>query len=101
MKKTLWQRAKERANKQQVTILALMLIPDSFAIALSAITAYNFRFPDAAVMEDGKPAIAQFEYRGILTVLVVAWIALLIATGTYKFSHATLVVFNLRMIIKR
>jgi exopolysaccharide biosynthesis polyprenyl glycosylphosphotransferase len=101
MKKTLWQRAKERANRQQVTILALMLIPDSVAIALSAVTAYNFRFPDASVLADGKPAIAQFEYRGILTVLVVAWIALLIATGTYKFSHATLVVFNLRMIIKR
>ena len=101
MKKTLLQRIKEKSNAQQVTILALMLIPDSFAIALSAITAYNFRFPDSATMVDGKPAIAQFEYRGILTVLVIAWIGLLIATGTYRFNHATLVVFNLRMIIKR
>jgi exopolysaccharide biosynthesis polyprenyl glycosylphosphotransferase len=101
LKKTLLQRIKEKSNAQQVTILALMLIPDSFAIALSAITAYNFRFPDSATMVDGKPAIAQFEYRGILTVLVIAWIGLLIATGTYRFNHATLVVFNLRMIIKR
>lgn len=101
MKKTLLQRIKEKSNAQQVIILALMLIPDSFAIALSAITAYNFRFPDAATLVDGKPVIAQFEYRGILMIVVIAWIGLLIATGTYRFNHATLVVFNLRMIIKR
>ena len=95
------QKVKERANRQQVVILALMLIPDAFAIALSAVTAYNFRFPDAAALVDGKPAIAQFEYKGILVVLVCAWILSLVATGTYRFNHATLVVFNLRMIIKR
>ena len=101
MKKSLMQKVKERANRQQVVILALMLIPDAFAISLSAVTAYNFRFPDAAALVDGKPAIAQFEYRGILVVLVCAWILSLVATGTYRFNHATLVVFNLRMIIKR
>lgn len=101
MKKPLIQRVKENANPQQVVILALMLIPDAFAIAFSAITAYNFRFPDAQDSIDGVPAIAQFEYRGILSLLVIAWIGTLIATGTYRFNHATLVVFNLRMIIKR
>ena len=101
MKKSMMQRVKDRANRQQVVILALMLIPDAFAIALSAVTAYNFRFPDAATLVDGKPAIAQFEYKGILVVLVCAWILSLVATGTYRFNHATLVVFNLRMIIKR
>ena len=101
MKKSLIQKVKERANRQQVVILALMLIPDAFAISLSAVTAYNFRFPDAAALVDGKPAIAQFEYRGILVVLVCAWVLSLVATGTYRFNHATLVVFNLRMIIKR
>ena len=55
MKKTLWQ----RVNKQQVTILALMMIPDSFAIFLSAITAYNFRFPDA--ITGTAPSIAEIE----------------------------------------
>ncbi|QLL25521.1 hypothetical protein DLE04_03505 [Actinobacteria bacterium IMCC26103] len=78
-----------------------MLIPDAIAIALSAVTAYNFRFPDAAALVDGKPAIAQFEYKGILFVLVCAWILALVTTGTYRFNHATLVIFNLRMIIKR
>ena len=101
MKKSLLIRVKERANRQQVVILALMLIPDAIAIALSAVTAYNFRFPDADALVDGKPAIAQFEYRGILVVLVCAWIFMLVATGTYRFNHATLVVFNLRLIIKR
>ena len=101
MKKPLILRIKERANTQQVVILALMLIPDSIAIALSAVTAYAWRFPDATTLVDGKPAIAQFEYRGILAFLVTSWILVLIATGTYRFNHATLVIFNLRMIIKR
>jgi exopolysaccharide biosynthesis polyprenyl glycosylphosphotransferase len=101
MKKSLMHRVKERANRQQVVILALMLIPDAIAIALSAVTAYNFRFPDAATLIDGKAAIAQFEYRGILVIIVAAWVAVLITTGSYRFNHATLVVFNLRMIIKR
>ena len=78
-----------------------MLIPDSIAIALSAVTAYAWRFPDTTTLVDGKPAIAQFEYRGILAFLVISWILVLIATGTYRFNHATLVIFNLRMIIKR
>ena len=78
-----------------------MLIPDSIAIALSAATAYAWRFPDSTTLVDGKPAIAQFEYRGILAFLVISWILVLIATGTYRFNHATLVIFNLRMIIKR
>jgi exopolysaccharide biosynthesis polyprenyl glycosylphosphotransferase len=101
LKKPLLERLKERANPQQVAILALMLIPDSLAIGFSAITAYNFRFPDSRASTEANPAIAQFEYRGILLVLVISWIAVLIATGTYRFNHATLVVFNLRMLIKR
>ena len=101
MKKPLLQKLRERANPQQIAILALMLIPDSLAIALSAITAYNFRFPESSTLVDGKPAIAQFEYRGILAIVVLAWIATLVTSGTYRFNHATLVVFNLRMIIKR
>ena len=101
MKKPLLQKLRERANPQQIVILALMLIPDTFAIALSAITAYNLRFPESSTLVDGKPVIAQFEYRGILAIVVLAWIATLVTSGNYRFKHATLVVFNLRMIIKR
>jgi len=101
MKKPLLQKLRERSNPQQIVILALMLIPDSIAIALSAITAYILRFPESTTLVDGKPAIAQFEYRVILAIVVLAWIATLVTSGTYRFNHATLVVFNLRMIIKR
>jgi exopolysaccharide biosynthesis polyprenyl glycosylphosphotransferase len=101
MKKPLLDRLKVLSRRQQVVILALMLIPDAIAIALSAFTAYNFRFSDAATFIDGKPAIAQFEYKKILFVLVCAWIFTLVATGSYRFNHATLVVFNLRLVIKR
>ena len=82
-------------------ILSLMLIPDSFAMSLSAFTGYNFRFPEGQTRVDGKPAIAQFQYGGILVAIVITWILILLTTGTYRFNHATLVVFNLRMIIKR
>jgi exopolysaccharide biosynthesis polyprenyl glycosylphosphotransferase len=101
MKKSMMQRVKNRANRQQVVILALMLIPDAFAIALSAVTAYMTRFTGDRNFIASSVATAQFEYRGILFWVVLAWIFSLILTGTYRFNHATLVVFNLRMIIKR
>ena len=101
MNKPLAQRIKEKANLQQVAILALMLVPDSIAIALSAITAYMTRFTANKNFIASSVATAQFEYRAILFWVVAAWILSLILTGTYRFNHATLVVFNLRMIIKR
>lgn len=101
MKKPLSLRIEESANPQQVIILGLLLVPDAIAITFSAITAYTFRFQGAIAQSGEKPAIAQFEYRGILSLLVVAWIVTLVATGTYHFNHTTLVTFNLRMIFKR
>jgi hypothetical protein len=77
------------------------LIPDSLAIVFSAITAYNFRFPEAGAGIEATPAIAQFDYRGVMTALVVAWVGVLISTGTYRANHANLVVFYLSIIIKR
>ena len=82
MNKSLWQQAMERTNKQQVTILALMLIPDSIAIALSTITAYNFRFPDSGT--SSAPSIAEIDYKFILFLVAIAWIFILLVTGTYK-----------------
>ena len=99
MKNSLLQQAKQRINKQQVTILALMLIPDSVAIALSTITAYNFRFPDSGTST--APTIAEFDYKLILFLVALAWILILLITGTYKFNHATLVGLNLRLVAKR
>lgn len=101
MKKSYVQRLKERSNPQQLTILVLQLIPDSIAIALSAVTAYATRFQSNENYLAGSKVTSQFEYRGILTVLVIAWIGFMVASGIYRFSHSTLVIFNLRMVIKR
>lgn len=97
-----WQiRAKNALNAYQISIIALMLIPDSIAISLAAVVAYANRFPDAASARMVTPAINQIEYKNILGGIVLAWILVLIFSGTYKFSHATLVVFNLRLLLKR
>jgi hypothetical protein len=95
------ERLKSTLNAYQISIIALMLIPDSIAISLAALVAYVNRFPEAVSGEIATPAINQFEYKNILVGIVIAWIAVLIFSGTYKFSHATLVVFNLRLLLKR
>ena len=87
MKKSMMKRVKDRANRQQVVILALMLIPDAFAIALSAVTAYMTRFTGDKNFIASSVATAQFEYRGILFWVVVAWIFSLILTGTLTMQH--------------
>ena len=92
---------KQNVKPQQVVILAIMLIPDSIAIARSALTAYRTRLNSSTSRLASSSQASQFEYKGILVVLVVAWVLTLIASGTYRLNHATLVVFNLRMIIKR
>jgi exopolysaccharide biosynthesis polyprenyl glycosylphosphotransferase len=101
MRKSILHRLKAYTNRQQVFILALMLIPDALAITLSAVTAYATRFQADKNYLAATPTTAQFEYRGILALLVAAWVSILISTGTYRFNHATLVIFNLRLVIKR
>ena len=101
MEKRWQERAKSALNAYQISIIALMLVPDSIAIGLAAIVAYANRFPDAVTGTMTTPAINQIEYKNILGGIVLAWIVVLIFSGTYKFSHATLVVFNLRLLLKR
>jgi hypothetical protein len=83
-------RLREVMTPQQSAIIALMLIPDSIAIAFSAITAYLFRFAEDGAVQ-GTPAIANFDYKGILASLVIAWILFLVFSGVYRFNHANLV----------
>ncbi len=82
-------------------IIALLFVPDVFAISLSALIAYILRFPGASLTAPDSPLVAQFDYKNILGLMVIGWVAVLVATGTYRFSHATLVVFNLRLLFKR
>ena len=90
---------KEKTQYRNLIRFSLLLVPDFFAISLSAITAYGFRFSNKENVEKNLPAIAQFDYRGILIGVVTAWILILALTGTYRPNHANLVVFNLRFII--
>ena len=101
MEKRWQERAKSALNAYQISIIALMLVPDSIAIGLAAIVAYANRFPDTPSAVLATLTINQFEYKNILVGIVIAWIAVLVFSGTYKFSHATLVVFNLRLLLKR
>ncbi|MTA24186.1 MAG: hypothetical protein F2575_04890, partial [Actinobacteria bacterium] len=82
MEKRWQERAKSALNAYQISIIALMLVPDSIAIGLAAIVAYANRFPDAVAGTMTTPAINQFEYKNILGGIVIAWIAVLVFSGT-------------------
>jgi hypothetical protein len=45
-------------------IVTVLIFSDLLATTLSAITAFQFRFPQNYLDTDSKPAIAQFDYRG-------------------------------------
>ena len=90
-----------KLHSRRLSNLLLIFLPDVLAISMSAITSYSFRFPSKANEGKNLPAIAQFDYRGILLVVVIAWVLMLIFTGTYRPIHANLVVFNLRLLIRR
>jgi exopolysaccharide biosynthesis polyprenyl glycosylphosphotransferase len=82
-------------------IFIFLLIPDFFAISSAAVTSYLIRFPHPATTIARSPTLGQFQYRFVLTLVVFLWLCWLVGSGIYKSSHATLVVFNLRMIIKK
>lgn len=101
MKTPSLNRIKQSFNSQQLTIVIFMFIPDVIAMGFSALTAYATRFTGNQNYIAATSELLQFEYRGILILIVIAWAFLLIATGAYRFNHSTLVIFNLRMIIKK
>jgi hypothetical protein len=82
-------------------IVTVLVLSDLLATLLSAITAFQFRFPQDGLDADSKPAIAQFDYRGILLLIVFSWLFLFLLTGIYRFKHANLFVLNLQLVIKR
>jgi FlaA1/EpsC-like NDP-sugar epimerase len=82
-------------------IVTLLVFSDLLATTLSAITAFQFRFPENSLDTNSNPTIAQFDYRGILVLIVLSWLFLFILTGIYRFKHANLFVLNLQLVIKR
>lgn len=88
-------------NNNKLAVASILILSDFICITLSAITAFQFRFPDNNLEEDLRPAIAQFDYRGILLVIILSWISIFIVSGIYRFKHANLFVLNLQLVIKR
>ena len=93
--------SKQLKENNKLSVVAVLILTDFICIFLSAITAFQFRFPQNSLDTDSKPAIAQFDYRGILLLIVLSWLFLFILTGIYRFKHANLFVLNLQLVIKR
>ena len=88
-------------DNNKLAVASILIISDFICITLSAITAFQFRFPDKNLELDSRPAIAQFDYRGILLVIILSWLFIFIVSGIYRFKHANLFVLNLQLVIKR
>ena len=88
-------------DNNKLAVASILILSDFICITLSAITAFQFRFPDKNLELDSRPAIAQFDYRGILFVIILSWLFIFIVSGIYRFKHANLFVLNLQLVIKR
>jgi exopolysaccharide biosynthesis polyprenyl glycosylphosphotransferase len=88
-------------DNNKLAVASILILSDFLCITLSAITAFQFRFPDTNLQTDSKPAIAQFDYRGILLVIILSWLFIFIISGIYRFKHANLFVLNSQLVIKR
>ena len=88
-------------ENNKLAVASILILSDFICITLSAITAFQFRFPDKNLERDSRPAIAQFDYRGILLVIILSWLFIFIVSGIYRFKHANLFVLNLQLVIKR
>ena len=82
-------------------IVSVLVFSDLIAASISAITAFQFRFPQNTVDSGSNPAIAQFDYRVILVSIIFSWLLLFLLTGIYNFEHANLFVLNLQLVIKQ
>ena len=88
-------------DNNKFAIAGILLISDLICIILSAITAFQFRFRDTNLEVDSRPEIAQFDYRGVLLVIILSWLVMFMVSGIYRFKHANLFVLNLQLVIKR
>ena len=88
-------------DNNKLAIAGILIISDFISITFSAITAFQFRFPDKNLEVDSRSAIAQIDYRGILLVVILSWLFMFIVSGIYRFKHANLFVLNLHLVIKR
>ncbi len=81
-------------------IVALIALPDSIAIILSAITAFYTRFGFKNSNSSQISLIFNFNYQTFLIFLGVGWIFALALSGIYRNLHSTLTVLSLPAIIR-
>jgi exopolysaccharide biosynthesis polyprenyl glycosylphosphotransferase len=93
--------SKRLKENNKLSVVAILILSDLIGIILSAFTAFQFRFPQNNLEKDSRPTIAQFDYSGILALVVISWLFLFLLTGVYRFKHANLFVLNLQLVIKR
>jgi exopolysaccharide biosynthesis polyprenyl glycosylphosphotransferase len=93
--------SKQFKENNKLSVVAILILSDLIGIILSAFTAFQFRFPQNNLEKDSRPTIAQFDYSGILALVVISWLLLFLLTGVYRFKHANLFVLNLQLVIKR
>lgn len=88
-------------ENNKLAVASVLILSDFICMSLSAITAFQFRFPDKNLERDSRPALAQFDYRGILLIIILSWLFIFIVSGIYRFKHANLFVLNLQLVIKK
>jgi hypothetical protein len=73
-------------DNKKFVVAIILIISDFICIALSAFTAFQFRFPDRNLEIDSRPAIAQIDYRGILLIVSLSWLFIFIKNQYIFFS---------------
>jgi exopolysaccharide biosynthesis polyprenyl glycosylphosphotransferase len=88
-------------ENNKLAVASVLILSDFICMSLSAITAFQFRFPDKVLEGDSRPALAQFDYRRILLIIILCWLFIFIVSGIYRFKHANLFVLNLQLVVKK
>ena len=86
---------------KKVLIFAILLTVDLIAISLSVITSYQFRFKILTFFSEVEVGSSEINYKLFLLIVILGWLATLIVTGTYQFTHANLFVLNVQNVLKR
>ena len=88
-------------NDKKVLIFAILVTADLIAISLSVITSYQFRFKILTFFSEVQVGSSEINYKLFLLIVILGWLATLIVTGTYQFTHANLFVLNVQNVLKR
>ena len=79
--------------------LFLIFLLDCLAICLASYTSYLLRFNDKN--EVSFSSFFNVDYILVIFVVAFFWILYLVGSGVYRFSHANIIKFNLRIVTKK